>query len=395
MDRECPRGCNPEDTRNVGRTALVVPSTPASGETVLMQAERTRAWFSISVSTMCKGKARSKPVWVMRYRLPSGKDSSKVLGAAWTKRGRPPSGYLTRGDALLKAEAFVEEQSTENLSARCTFRAAVDEFTRYCAEEKGLRGSTLHGYGSIGERLAARPWRDGLVWGDCGLDTFTRDDVMDVRRELIAVGRNAETLNHYRRVVRGVFGTHPMLPFTPSPARSARRLSEIRALKIGNVDFEVGVLRFEDGFTTSGGHAGNKGRRVRSVPMTANVRTALAPFCEGKIGEMLVFEHSSKPGEPICGTALYRRFISASERASGPACRPAPHVRHTGDPRLQAPRDPADDGPPPHHHDRTLPALRTGPRGGEEADGALGAYRRRRAGEYVSLGAVQGACLDA
>ncbi len=44
------------------------------------------------------------------------------------------------------------------------------------------------------------------------------------------------------------------------------RLSEIRALKVGNVDFEVGVLRFEDGYTTSGGHAGNKGRRVRSVP---------------------------------------------------------------------------------------------------------------------------------
>ena len=59
-------------------------------------------------------------------------------------------------------------------------------------------------------------------------------------------------------------------------------MSEIRGLKVGNVDFEVGVLRFEDGFTTSGGHAGNKGRRVRSVPMTANVRSALAPVLRGQ-----------------------------------------------------------------------------------------------------------------
>lgn len=85
-----------------------------------MQAKRTHAKFSVSISTMCKGKPRSKPVWVMRYRLPSGKDSSKVLGAAWTKRGRRPSGYLTKGEALLKAEAFAAEYSTDTLSTRRT-----------------------------------------------------------------------------------------------------------------------------------------------------------------------------------------------------------------------------------------------------------------------------------
>ncbi|HWX88095.1 MAG TPA: tyrosine-type recombinase/integrase [Solirubrobacteraceae bacterium] len=106
------------------------------------------------------------------------------------------------------------------------------------------------------------------------------------------------------------------------------RLSEIRGMKVRNVDFEVGVLRFEDGFTTSGGHAGNKGRRVRSVPMTANVRAALRPFCEGKAGDELVFEHDSKPGEPICGVGLYRRFVKATERAGLPRLR-LHDLRHT------------------------------------------------------------------
>jgi integrase len=106
------------------------------------------------------------------------------------------------------------------------------------------------------------------------------------------------------------------------------RLSEIRGMKVRNVDFKVGVLRFEDGFTTSSGHAGNKGRRVRSVPMTANVRAALRPFCEGKAGDELVFEHDAKPGEPICGVGLYRRCVKAAERAGQPRLR-LHDLRHT------------------------------------------------------------------
>ncbi len=43
---------------------------------------------------------------------------------------------------------------------------------------------------------------------------------------------------------------------------------------------------------------------------------------------MLVFEHDAKPGEPICGTSLYRRFLSAAERAGLPRLR-LHDLRHT------------------------------------------------------------------
>jgi integrase len=52
--------------------------------------------------------------------------------------------------------------------------------------------------------------------------------------------------------------------------------------------------------------------------MSADVRACLAPFCEGKDAKALVFQHDAKPGEPICGTSLYRRFLSAAKRAGLP-----------------------------------------------------------------------------
>jgi integrase len=323
-----------------------------------MQAQKPQV--SVSLSTTYKGQPRPEPVWVMRYRLPSGKDSRSVLGPAWLKKGRPAAGYLTEGDALLKAEAFASEHATDTPDARRSFRVALDAFIHYCEVEKGLRGSTLDAYRKIGDRLAERRWRGEMTWSDRLLDTFTDDDVLAVRRELLNAKRAADTLNHYRRVVRGVFGTQPSSPalawtwktqkvesegklqfYTPAQVReliaeayspldaatftlateAGPRLSEIRALKVGNVDFEVGVLRFEDGFTTTGGHAGNKGRRVRSVPMTSNVRAALTPYCEDKAPDALVFEHDAKPGEPICGVSLYRRFLSAAKRAGLPRLR--------------------------------------------------------------------------
>ena len=98
-----------------------------------------------------------------------------MLGPAWTKRSRPPSGYLTRPDALLAAEIFAAEHSIGATSLRIAFGSALDRFMGYCRDEKQLRGSTLAGYRKIGERLAARPWRAQLIWADRPLDSFAVD----------------------------------------------------------------------------------------------------------------------------------------------------------------------------------------------------------------------------
>lgn len=358
---------SPELVRARLAAALSSAAVRGSGSVMSGGFERAYAQVSVSLSRSYKGRQRSRPVWVMRFRLPSGKDSRKVLGPAWLKQSVPPSGYLSRRDALLVAEVFAAEHSRAVVSLRRTFAGALERFLGFCADERQLRGSTLAEYRKIGERLAGRRSPGGLRWADRLLDSFTVDELLVVREELVEAGRRADTVNHYRRVVRGIFGTHPGSPalawpwkppvvesegklrfYTPVQVRAliaaahsemdaaiytlaseaGPRLSEIRALKVADVDFEVGVLRFGDGFTSNGGYAGNKARRVRAVPMSAKVAKALAPFCAGKTGEMLVFEHPAKPGQPVCGVSLYRRFISAAGRAGLPRIR-LHDLRHT------------------------------------------------------------------
>jgi len=154
------------DSARSGIRALCQP-----GQLVPMQALNASARVSVELSKTCKGKPRRRPVWVMRYPLPFGKDSRKVLALAWTKRGRPPHGYLTEREALTMANVFAAEHSTDTADARRTFAVGLAVFLSYCREEKGLRGSTLHGYARIGGQLEARPWR-GRTWAEQVLDTL-------------------------------------------------------------------------------------------------------------------------------------------------------------------------------------------------------------------------------
>ena len=313
---------------------------------------------SVKLSDTIKGKPRKTPVWELRYRLPSGKDSTRTLGKASTKKSRPAAGYLTRAQAEAEAQRFLADHAGDTLTSRQSFRAACDAFLAHCEREKDLRGSTLHDYRRMCLALQERPWKS-QTWAERPVDSFTEADLLAVRAEMVSAGRRPDTINHYRRTLRGIFdhSTSPALAwafmghkpeakgkisfYTPTQAAKLKtaarsdldravytvaveagpRQSEIRGLKVGAVDFEAGRVRFEAGHTTRGGDAGTKGRRVRSVPMSDNVRAALRPFCEGKAGDALVFEHPEKPGEPLCGMTMHRHFKSDLARARLPEIR--------------------------------------------------------------------------
>lgn len=290
--------------------------------------------------------------------MPSGKDSRKSLGKAWLKKSRPPANFMTKAQAEAAAQRFLDDHATSLPDDRRTLKRALDDFIVHSERERNLRASTSAEYRRIANWLCDRTWRGELTWGDRPLDTSSGQDLIAVRSELVDAGRNASTVNHVRRIIRGGFGAHASSPalawewmsakvesegqlrfYDPaqlmrlkahahSPldaavytlaAEAGPRLSEISALKVRNVDFLNGILRFEDGYTRRGGR--KKGRRVRSVPTSANVRAVLLPHCQTRPGEALVFEHEAKRGEPIGGISLYRRFVSAAKRTGLPILR--------------------------------------------------------------------------
>ncbi len=51
-------------------------------------------------------------MWVLRYRLPSGKDSRKTLGKAWFKASRPPANSMTKAQAQAAGQRFLDAQAT-------------------------------------------------------------------------------------------------------------------------------------------------------------------------------------------------------------------------------------------------------------------------------------------
>jgi hypothetical protein len=167
---------------------------------------------AVSLSTAHKGKPRAHPVWVLRYRLPSGKDSRRTLGKAWLKASRPPTNFMTKAQAEATAQRFLDEHATTLPDDRRTLRRALDDFIAHSERERKLRASTLAEYDRIANWLCARPWRPNLPWRDRPLDTFDAEDLVQLRAEMVDTGRNASTVNHVRRVVRGAFGTHASSP---------------------------------------------------------------------------------------------------------------------------------------------------------------------------------------
>jgi hypothetical protein len=74
-----------------------------------------------------------------------------------------------------------------------------------------------------------------------------------------------------------------------------------------------------------------------------------------------VFEHAEKPGKPLCGTSLYRRYAGAAKRADLPVLRF--HDRTQAIRVFSIYEVQRMMGHRQHHDDRALPALRPGSEG--------------------------------
>jgi integrase len=309
---------------------------------------------SIRLSTEHKGRKRREPVWIGRYRV-AGKDSAKVLGKAWTKRSRPPAGYLTRSAAEDALKHFLETEGASVAAGRgVTFGQAADAYLA-SLEAKitsgSFRASTLRTYRNIIE-ADLRP-----RWGDRPAGTITQGEIDAYRGSVVDRGLAATTINQTRAVVRAIFAgadlkDDPSIAFERAKTRrttsgaitfyrpdevgqlvehagdeqdaalyltaafTGLRASELRALRWRSVDFGDSLVHVERGFTDEGGEDLPKSYRVRSVPMMPQVARALADLRKREFftsDDDLVF--TNVVGDVLDYDAMYRRYKRAQERA--------------------------------------------------------------------------------
>jgi hypothetical protein len=166
-----------------------------------MQAESYES-ASVRLSTEHKGRKRRAPVWIARYRV-AGKDSAKVLGQAWTKRSRPPAGFLTRADAEAKLRRFLEAEGAKlSAAGGASFGRVADAYLAWLErriETGDFRATTLRSYRNIINHELKPAWVERPV------GSIDRDEVSSYRRRLVERGLSASTINQQRAIVRGIF----------------------------------------------------------------------------------------------------------------------------------------------------------------------------------------------
>ena len=326
---------------------------------------------SVQLATHLRGKPRETPVWIMRYRLPDGRNSRKVIGPAWAKRGRPPAGYYTQSTAEAAARAFLadHEHARSPVAAPLSGPAAdyLADLERRIAHGD-FRASTFRTYRNIVQNDLLRfKTDDGEPWADRPVGSLTAADVEAYRDALVARGLSTSTLNQHRAVVRGVFAVavksygldaSPAEAFAWARTRRSRsdrisfyrpdeverliaaaaseqdatlylvaayaglRRSELRALRWRSLDLDGSLVHVERGYTNEGGDDLPKSYRVRSVPIMPRVAAALVRLREREHfteDDDLVFVNSV--GRPVGDDKLHKRFKAAIRAAGLPELR--------------------------------------------------------------------------
>ncbi|HTU86784.1 MAG TPA: site-specific integrase [Solirubrobacteraceae bacterium] len=253
------------------------------------------------------------PVWYAKYRLPSGRQVQKLIGLAWTGRGRPAAGYFTKRTAEDWLRAALDEARRGTLPGMvrtgATLADAAAEWLRYCEHERACKASTLTEYRHTAERIVRdlgpvsiedvtpevlERWKGTLklsnrsvakylvvlhgifkramkVWG------LPRNPVVDVERPRYRVSDDLDAFSpeDVWALVRAAGSERDGAVFLTA-AFTGLRMGELLALRWSDVDFAGEVIRVRRSYNAHGGLTSPKSGHVRSVPMVPDVATALA-----------------------------------------------------------------------------------------------------------------------
>lgn len=293
------------------------------------------------------------PVWYAKYRLPDGRQVQKKIGPAWTDRGRPPVGYVTKRTAEAWLRDVLDQARRGTLPGQvrtgATVADAVAEWLRFIEHDRRRKASTVAGYRVI-VRTHIQP-----TFGELPLEAVT---TRMVEHWLEGLDRSPSTRRRALVLLHGIFKRAMRvwgLPANPtalvekpplvhagdlevfSPeevwalvraagseqdaaifltaAFTGLRRGELLALRWRDVDFAGSVIRVRASYV-GGALSTPKSGKVRSVPMAPDVAQGLA-----KLGQRahsagdddLVFVAVS--GGYLEARALVRRYETALKRA--------------------------------------------------------------------------------
>ncbi|HEX4733596.1 MAG TPA: site-specific integrase [Thermoleophilaceae bacterium] len=140
------------------------------------------------------------PQWYVKYRLPDGRQVKKRLGPAWTGRGRPRAGYLTRRSAQEMLAQARAGTLPGMVRTGATFAMAAEGWLRFVETDRQRKRSTVRGYRSI-VRSRLLP-----AFGDRPLEQINAREIERWRSDLAAERRLANaSINRFLIALHGIF----------------------------------------------------------------------------------------------------------------------------------------------------------------------------------------------
>jgi integrase len=316
------------------------------------------------------------PVWYAKYRLPDGRQVQKKIGPAWTGRGRPVAGHVTKRLAEDWLRSVIDQARHGTLPGMvktgATFADAAAEWLRYIEKDRMRKPSTVSTYRSLlrsqilpifaerpiesitpamierwlgsmdrtpATRVKALAMMHGIfqrarkVWG------LKVNPTVDVEKPPLRRSGDIEVFSPEEvwALVRAAASEQDAAIFLTAAFTGLRR-GELIALRWSDVDFTGSVIRVRASYH-EGVLSTPKSGKVRSVPMAPDVASALAKL--GDRGELvgdndLVFLGDA--GGYVDGSALRRRYDAAINRA-GPRRLRFHDLRHTFGTRMIAKAD--------------------------------------------------------
>jgi integrase len=293
------------------------------------------------------------PVWYAKYRLPSGRQVQKLIGPAWSERGRPPAGYFTKRNAEEWLRATLDEARRGTLAGMTRtgvrMSEAAGEWLRYSEHDRAVKKSTLTEYRLTADRIVRdlgdvpiedvtsemlERWKASLtlsnrsvakylvilhgifkramkVWG------LPRNPVATVERPRYRVSDDLDAYSPEEvwALVRAA-GSEQDAALFLTAAFTGLRMGELLALQWRDVDFAGEAIRVRQSYNIHGGLGTPKSGKVRSVPLVPEVAKSLAGL--GQRSEFVADDELVFPNELgrfMDASALRDRYKAARTRA--------------------------------------------------------------------------------